>query len=360
MTAKTLSNGLLRTILIITTTIILVWFLIQIKTILVYIVISSILALISRPLIKLLTQRTKLKIGIAAALAMGVYVALILLFTSAFTPLINKQSKNIALLNSENFKNKVEMIGSEINLFLLDKNINIQDKLKNIDFLSNLKDIPNVINVILGSLGSLGMGLFSVLFITYFLMLDAKILTKSIYSLIPKKHVFQTARSLDSIKNLLTRYFIGLLFQIAVLFIIYTILLLSFKIDNAIIIAFLCALFNLIPYIGPLIGAVVMFILAATNNLNLDFSTQILPKTLYVMLGYFIAQMLDNFVSQPLIFSKSVKSHPLEIFLVILIFGNLFGVIGMVVCIPCYTVLKVIAKEFFSKYAAVQLLTKDL
>ncbi len=360
MTAKTLSNGLLRTIAILLGCVALVWFFIQIQTIIVYVIISAILALISRPGIKFLTQKLKLNNTLSVIITIALYGVFITLFFNAFTPLISKQSENISLLNSDEFKNNLEKLSSNVNEFLLSKNINILEKTKNIDFIPSIKNIPNILNVILSKLGSFSMGLFSVLFITFFFMMDAKILSRGTFALIPKTHIFDAARSLDTIKDLLSRYFVGLIIQIGVLFTIYGIVLGIFNIENAIIIAFLCALFNLIPYIGPLIGGLVMFILATTNNLNLDFQTEILPNSLYIMAGYFIAQLIDNFVSQPLIFSKSVKSHPLEIFLVIMIFGSLFGIIGMVISIPAYTAIKVIAKEFFNKYQAVKLLTKDL
>lgn len=359
MTAKTLSNGILRTIAILAGILALVWFFIQIKTIIIYIIISAIVALISRPLIRLLTRKLKLNNTLAVVITMVVFGLIISVFFTSFTPLISKQSQNISLLNSDEFKNNIEQLSTKVNEYLLSHNIDILEKTKNIDFLPSIKNIPNILNVILGSLGAFGMGLFSVLFISFFFMLDAKILSRGTFAFIPKQFIIDAARSLDTIKDLLSRYFIGLIIQIGVLFIIYSIVLSVFSIENAIIIAFLCALFNLIPYIGPLIGAIVMFILATTNNLNLDFQTEILPNTMYVMGGYLIAQLVDNFVSQPLIFSKSVKSHPLEIFLVIMIFGSLFGITGMVVSIPAYTALKVIAKEFFNKYQAVKLLTKD-
>ena len=125
-------------------------------------------------------------------------------------------------------------------------------------------------------------------------------------------------------------------------------------------IAFLCALLNLIPYIGPLIGGILMLTLTMTNDVQLDFQTQILPKTIYVLIGYIIAQLVDNFFSQPFIFSQSVKSHPLEIFLIIIIGGLLFGIVGMIVAVPAYTALKVILKEFLADNKIVKSLTKDL
>ena len=125
-------------------------------------------------------------------------------------------------------------------------------------------------------------------------------------------------------------------------------------------IAFLCALFNIIPYIGPIIGGVTMIILTMTSFIDADFSTVILPKALYVFIGLTIGQLIDNFFSQPFIFSKSVKSHPLEIFLIIIIAGLLFGVVGMVVAVPGYTAIKVILKEFLAENSFVKKLTKNL
>jgi predicted PurR-regulated permease PerM len=191
-------------------------------------------------------------------------------------------------------------------------------------------------------------------------MKDGGILNKGLVALVPDGSEKRFQKSFETIKDLLSRYFIGLLFQITILFVIYTVILLIFGIDNAIVIAFLCALLNLIPYIGPLIGGILMLILTMTSNLELDFQSQILPTTIYVMIGYTIAQLIDNFFSQPFIFSKSVKSHPLEIFLVIIIGGLLFGVIGMIVAVPSYTAIKVVLKEFLAENKIVRSLTKDL
>ena len=130
-------------------------------------------------------------------------------------------------------------------------------------------------------------------------------------------------KSIEKTKRLLSRYFLGLLLQISILLIIYSIVLAIFKVENAFIIAFLCALLNLIPYLGPIIGGALMMVLTMTSFIGADFSTVILPTTSYVMIGFVIGQLIDNFFSQPFIFSNSVKSHPLEIFIVILASGTL-------------------------------------
>lgn len=185
-------------------------------------------------------------------------------------------------------------------------------------------------------------------------------LDQGLLVLVKKENESRLKQSLNKIRGLLTRYFAGLVLQIVILFVLYTIILLIFGIDNAVVIAFLCALMNLIPYIGPLIGGTIMLVLSMSSNAGADFQTVILPTTLYVMIGYVIAQLVDNFVSQPIIFSNSVKSHPLEIFLIIIIGGLLFGVVGMIVAVPVYTAIKVIAKEFLSEYKLVRKLTVNL
>lgn len=177
---------------------------------------------------------------------------------------------------------------------------------------------------------------------------------------LPDEHEDKILHSLEKINYLLSRYFIGLLLQLTVIFILYLIVLLIFGVKNAFVIAFLCAILNIIPYIGPLIGSVLAALLTMLSNIGSDFQSEILPTTIYVMIGFWIVQVIDNNLTGPLIFSSSVKSHPLEIFLVILIAGFLFGVVGMIVAVPFYTILKVIGKEFFADNKVIKLLTKNI
>ena len=93
-----------------------------------------------------------------------------------------------------------------------------------------------------------------------------------------------------------------------------------------------------------------MLLLCMTSNLDQDFSSVVVPNTIYVMIGFIVGQLIDNFFSQPFIFSKSVKSHPLEIFIVIIISGTLFGLLGLVFAIPFYTRLKSYLRILFKKY----------
>ncbi len=360
MNSKIISNGILRAITIIISIALLLFFFWKIQSVLVYIIIAGVVSLIARPIIIFLKRKLKFPNTLAVVVTMLFFVGLLVGLIGMFIPLITQQGRNLSLLNIDELSRNTQEILSQINAYFSQRNINIFEQLKSLDLLANFKQIPNLLNSIIGALGSLSIGLFSVLFISFFLMKDSKILHKGLLVIVPNNSESRFQKSFETIKDLLSRYFIGLVFQIIIIFVLYAIVLVIFGVENAIVIAFLCALLNLIPYLGPLIGGILMLFLTMTSHIGQDFQTEILPTTIYVMIGFLIAQLVDNFFSQPFIFSKSVKSHPLEIFLVIIIGGLLFGVIGMVVAVPSYTALKVILKEFLAENKIVKSLTKDL
>jgi len=360
MTSKTIANGILRALGIIVGILLLGYFLYMIQSVIVYIIIAAVLSLIGRPFILFLTTKLKLPNTVAVITTMFLMLSLLTGLVFLFVPLILEQGRSLSLLEVDKLQTNIQDIFNEITTYFSSKGIDVLKEVENINFAAQFKTIPDVLNAVLGALGSLSIGLLSVLFISFFFMKDSKLLKNGVLTLIPNKSENRFSKSIETINDLLARYFIGLIIQITVLFVIYTIVLLSFGISNAVVIAFLCAMLNLIPYVGPLIGAIIMFILSMSSNIGQDFQTEILPTSLWILFCYFLAQLLDNFVSQPVIFSKTTKSHPLEIFLVIVIGGLLFGVLGMITAVPCYTALKVILKEFLSENKIVKSLTKDI
>tara|TARA_B100000795_G_scaffold270024_1_gene261987 strand:- start:8088 stop:9170 length:1083 start_codon:yes stop_codon:yes gene_type:complete len=360
MNSKTITNGILRAIGIVLGILLLGYFLYTIQSVIIYIIIAGILSLIARPVIIFLRRKLKLPNTIAVIATMLLMLSLLTGLVFLFIPLILEQGKSLSLLEVDKLQENVQQIFNQTTAYFSSKGIDVLSEIKNVDFVSQFKEIPNLLNSVLGALGSLSVGLFSVLFISFFFMKDSRLLKKGIMTMIPNGTEGRFSKSLETINDLLSRYFIGLLFQITILFIFYTIILLAFDIHNAVVIAFLCALLNLIPYVGPMIGAVIMFVLSMTSNIGLDFQTEILSTSLWILFWYLIAQLVDNFASQPLIFSKTTKSHPLEIFLIIVIGGLLFGVVGMITAVPLYTALKVILKEFLSENKIVKSITKDI
>lgn len=362
MEAKNISQGIINAILKLGLISLGIFLLMELKVLLIYLVVAAIISLIGRPIVLFLKNKLKFNNLLAASFSLLVLVGVLFGIISLFIPLVIQQGENLSLLNVDELEYKLEKLMNEISLFFnLDPtNIAQYSSLKNIINTDNLGAIPEFLNNLLIILGSFTIGLFSVTFISFFLLKDSHILESTILVFVNDKSEGRLKKSFEKIKNLLSRYFLGLLLQISILLVMYSIILLIFGIKNAIVIAFLCALLNLIPYIGPLIGAVLMMFLTMTSNMEADFSAVILPKTIYVMIGFFIGQLIDNFFSQPFIFSNSVKSHPLEIFIVILAGGTLMGTTGMIVAIPLYTALKVIFKTFMSENKIVRSLTQDL
>ena len=360
MQSKIIANGILRALWVIVSILLLIFFLYKIQSVLIYLVIATVLSLVARPMLRFLKERLKLHNILAVIITMSFFLMVIMGVISMFIPLIKEQGHNISLLNTEELRRRIFNLFNEIDLFFSARRINLFGELKNIDLTSNISSIPSLLNSLVGVVGTFSMGLFSVLFITFFFLKDNKLLHNIFVLVTPDRNEDKILNSLKKINDLLSRYFIGLIIQISILFAIYSITLLIFNIKSAVVIAFLCALLNLIPYIGPLIGGVLMLLLTMTSSLEYDFQTHILPVTSYVLFGYIIAQLIDNFFSQPIIFSKSVKSHPLEIFLIIVIGGLLFGITGMIFAVPSYTVIKVISKEFLSENRIVKSITKGL
>jgi predicted PurR-regulated permease PerM len=339
-----------------------IYLIIALNELIIHLAIAGVLALIGRPIVLFIERKLKFSSLLAATITLFFFAGIIIGMISLFVPLISKQGDNLSLLNVEELENKFFILSSQINEFIgwnnsiLDKNTISSNMFSNIGFSS----IPDILNGVIGTLSNFTIGLFSIIFASFFFLKDSKILEKTILIFISDDYESKFIIAFENIKNLLSRYFIGLVFQITILLIIYTFVLLMFGIPNAFIIALLCSLLNLIPYLGPIIGAFLISALTMTSFIDASFTEVVLPKTLYVLLGFSFGQIIDNFFSQPYIFSKSVKSHPLEIFIIIIIAGTLFGTIGLIVAIPAYTSIKVIFKIFFKENEIVKSLTKNL
>ena len=362
ITSKTISNGILRALLTLSLCGLVLFFFYKIQSVIIYLIVSLILTLIGNPILDFFKKRLKFNHVFATIATLFIFILIIFGFIMMFIPLILSQGQNLSLLNTVEIEKDLALLINQITVFLDSHSIDSAQVLKEANITSkiNFNFIPDFLNSLLGTISSFGMGLASVLFITFFFLKDRKIFILGARDLIPNSHEDQILNSLEKTNHLLSRYFIGLLLQLFIVFLSYIIVLLLFGIPNALIIAFLCAVLNIIPYIGPLIASVLAAILTMLSNLGSDFQSEILPTTIYVLVGFWIVQIIDNNVSQPIIFSKSVSSHPLEIFLVILIAGFIFGILGMIVAVPLYTIFKVIGKEFFPENKIIMLLTKDI
>jgi predicted PurR-regulated permease PerM len=362
MNSKTIGNGIIRAVITLTLIIALLYFIYKIKTVVIYLIVSLLLTMIGSPIVDFLKRRLKFKNTLAVLTTLSIYGLVILGFFLMFIPLINSQATHISLLDSKAFSNQVENLIIQLKSFLNSNGFNAEQILskKNLTQYLNFNFLTDFLNSSLNALSNLGMGIASCFFISFFLLKERVIFMRLFKKIIPDEHEEKILNSLEKIDYLLLRYFSGILLQLLIVFILYFIVLLIFGVENSFIIAFICAILNIIPYVGPLIASVLALLLTLLGNFNGVITPDMLYDSAYVLIGFFVVQFIDNNFSQPMIFSNSTNSHPLEIFLVILIFGFLFGITGMIVAVPAYTILKVIGKEFFPENKIINSLTKDL
>ncbi|WP_194852122.1 AI-2E family transporter [Nonlabens antarcticus] len=362
-TSRAIAFGLLRALLIIGGVMLLAWFLWEIQSVLFYIGVAAVLSLVGRPIVLFLRDRVRIPNTLSVILTLIFLFTIIVGAILMVIPVIAEQGENISKIDIEEVKSNLEVLNEQISDYFGISRVNVLERLQNLEFVKKnltMDLVPQFVNGFFGTLGSFMIGMFSILFIAFFLLKDSRLLLEGVLVFSKKGNEGQFLRAFTKIKQLLSRYFIGLILQIVILFILYSAILLSLGVENAMIIAFFCALLNLIPYLGPAIGYFLMCAFVISDNLGANFTDFILPKLIVVSIGYGIIQLIDNFLNQPLIFGKSVRSHPLEIFIIILIAGLVFGIIGLVLAIPTYTAIKVISKEFLSEYKIVKKLTQNL
>ena len=359
MKPKELTRAIVQAFIIIVLLIGLYQVVLSIQSVLSYILIAAVVSLVGRPIAQLL-KRIKFGNNLSSVTTIAILMTTFFGIVSLLLPVIFEQAKNLSLLNVNAFEATATKLMNELSIYLLDYGVDLQSwvdrSLAEVDY----SFLPDAINTVLNGLSGFTIGVFSVIFISFFFLRDSGLLERMVMVFVADKNIKRVEKSIFSIKNLLSRYFIGLLVQITVLFIVYTLVLLIFGIPNAVTIALVCALLNIIPFLGPIIGSVLIVFLTMTSNLDASFASVTLPKTIYVLIGFTIGQLIDNFLTQPYVFSTSVKSHPLEIFIIILVGGLLFGPLGMIIAVPLYTALKVIFKEFYAHNKIVKALTKNI
>lgn len=243
----------------------------------------------------------------------------------------------------------------------LHKELDFFDRLRlKLTHFLNPQLIQGIFTSTIGTFGDIVIGLMSVLFIAFFFLKEQGLFYDMIKAAVPNQYEPKVQVAIDGTTNLLIRYFDGILLQMTIITIFVSASLSLLGIKNSLLIGALAALMNVIPYIGPILGAGFAVLITVSSNIEVPFYDELLPQIIKVCITFVVMQLLDNFVIQPNIFSKSVKAHPLEIFLVVLIGAQLGGVLGMVLAIPVYTIFRVVGKVFLSEFKVIQSLTKNI
>ncbi len=343
------------------------------RNIVVYILVSGVFSIMGRPLVDLFC-RIRIKKwffprSLGALLTLAIIWGIIIIFFVIFIPLVTRQIDYFSTIDSEKIVqivaeplNKIENLFRVVNKDI-SKSLSIDDYIVGkIAGVLNINMIQNFIGYLIGILGNLLIAIFSITFITFFFLKDQQLFFESILMWVPDKYVDNVTRALFSIKKLLTRYFIGIVIQSTCVMILVTIGMTIVGIDfqQALVMGLILGILNVIPYAGPWIGLFIAIIMGVASHINQDFNTVVIPLVYYMMIVEGVTHLIDNIVFQPVIFSNSVKAHPLEIFIVVLASGFAAGIPGMIFGIPAYTVLRVFAREFFYNFKAVQKITSSL
>lgn len=333
-----------------------------------YVLISWVLSMIGQPLMRLF--QSKIRVGkfragpaFSAALTLLTYFIILIFLLVMFVPLIVEQANNLVKVDYEALAIALEEPLKQFQEWLREHNITWKPESIENRFNETLNNsfnpelIGNFFSRVLSAAGSIFISLFSVLFITFFFLKEKRLFLNFLLALVPNKYEKEVINSVDSISRLLTRYFGGILLQIFIITIYVSFFLGILGVKNALLIGFFAGVINVIPYLGPVIGGIFGILITISSNLDVDFYTQMLPLLIRVVIVFGTVQVLDNFILQPFIFSTSVLAHPLEIFLIILMGAQIGGIVGMILAIPAYTVLRVVARVFLSEFKLVQKIT---
>lgn len=336
----------------------------------IYFAIAIILSMLGRPICEVLKKFHIRKFRFGDAVSAVLTMIIIFITFSAIllliVPLVNKEISILSNIDTESitsyFEKPIEKVYNlliQYNIIRPEENLLqvIETKLFSI---INWDNFSNIIGGIISKTSSLFVGLFSIVFLTFFLLREPDIVNNIMMAITPDSQTLRMKNILHDSRIMLTRYMFGLIAELLSMMILIFLGLSIFGIDNALIIAVIGGFMNIIPYLGPLMGCAIGVVIGIISNLGINAFDMILPNSLEIIGVFIAANGVDNFVLQPTIYSKSVFAHPIEIFLVILMAGNIGGVIGMIIAIPGYTLIRIIAKQLFSEFKFIELLTKNL
>ena len=346
-----------------------IWFF---SNIVVFILISFVISMIGEPLVNLIQNvhlwKWHLPRALCSFIVLILFWSLVLLFFFTFIPLLANEFKYFSNIDISGILNDLGKPIGKIEKFLnqfglAEEGFSLQAWATN-TFRSAIGFVrlSELLSEFAGLVGNIFITVLSVSFITYYFMKESRLFEDGVVMFFPEDKEPHLRHAINSISELLKRYFIGVLLQSTCVMILITtgLLIVGLQFSHALTIALIAAVLNVIPYVGPFIGSLMAVAIGTAVSMPMDIATQLLPRIIYILIVMEGTKVIDNVVFQPQIFSRSVKAHPLEIFLIILIAATIGGILGMLIAIPTYTVLRVIGKEFFNQIKFVQRITTGI
>lgn len=360
------SNNKSKIILALTVLCIVAFVIIFTKIVL-YMLIATILTLVAQPFVKVLSKFTiggkHLPDSVIALISLFCMLTILFSFFYVFVPLIIEQTKVISSLNFHDvftdtmkqfpaLQSLLAHVGTEEQI-----SQNIYQQLSS--FIS-IGDTAVLMNKFLGAFGTIVGGFLTISFITFFLLKDNRLAYRTVLLVTPVAYEDEMKDILRTTKSMLSKYFVSMFIDVIIVITLVSSSLALCGVPNALFIGVFAGIMNVIPYVGPLISFIFACFLGITGCMQigeLALIGAVIYKIFWVWLG---VNMLDGFLVQPYLYSNSVKAHPLEIFIVILMSASLAGVWGMIVAIPTYTLFRIVAKEFLANYKFFKKMTENI
>jgi predicted PurR-regulated permease PerM len=340
------------------------------RTLLTYLVVAVVIGFMGDPVMtalrRLRIRKWQMPRGLCAVFTLFLFVAVGAGILALFLPLISEEVAFIANVDIHSvtelmavrmgaFSEWVDGLGLEFTSG--DLYNTVFQQLKDAVTLEGISGAASSVFVWFGGLLA---GFFAVLFMSFFFLKDGSLFYKMVFTVTPSRHIEPVKNVLSHSHRMLTKYFTGLFFQVILMTAMISLGLFALGIRNAFLIGVLAGLANVVPYFGPLIACLFGLLVGVTSGLALDQDFSIAGLLLRVCAVFGIAQFIDNWIVQPFILGPSVSVHPLELFIVLIAASTVGGVIGMAVALPVYTILRLVAREFFREYKVVQSLTREL
>lgn len=336
-----------------------------------YIVGAWVLALIGTPIKKLILnipgfRKLRFSNTLASFLTLAIFMGVIAIMLILFIPVLGEQFSVLTSIDYNKVALTLQQPLSKVEIYLKNMGI-LQDSaslLQEISVQTQRMLIPAEVSVffssIVNTIAGIAIAIGSILFIAFFFIKDQGLFDSGIRSFVPDKYEAAMSKAISDIARLLSRYFGGLIIQSCSIWLIISTTLSIMGFHNAWLIGFFAGIVNIVPYLGPWIGAGFGALVTITANVDQDFATHILPMLIQMAIVFGATQIIDNFLISPFVFSNRVIAHPLEIFIVVILGAKIGGLAGMIIAIPMYTVLRVLAAVFLIEFKIVQKITAGI
>jgi putative permease len=301
-------------------------------------ILATLLSILLDPLVVMLEGRGLNRIG-AVTLVMGIITLLVIWLMIFLAPMISHEFKTISqLVKNETPATLLFKIKTLLHRYLpIMKNPEITNQIMS----RAEKFIYSLLNrsiQLIPSILPMAISLFLIPFMTFFLLKDGRRLKKSFIQTLPNRYFEMTINLIHKIDGQLSSFIRGQMLVSLCIGILSITALAILRVPYCLIIGAIAGVANLIPYFGPIVGAVPAIILNVIDKGSLN-------AALVVILAFIAIRLIDDTLVSPNILGRSLEIHPLLVIIVIFIGGEMFGIMGLLLCIPVTGIIKVIIRE---------------